>query len=369
MGTNVSGDNIRCCVLLDGRRSIVLLVAFMASLLLSSCAGLPGADPVLEAKKALERCDPFMGDYHGKWKLADESESGPLAAQVIVLAEGMYRVNLLAEFDTRRPPMLILEGRREGSVLRLTGRGGQNDAAQIEVQAAIGGGTFSGTLRGDVVGSFTMVRVVRLSSTLGAEPPADAIVLFNGKDFREWEPANKKPGTDSVRWKRVRGRAMEVKKDTGSIVTKREFTDFKLHLEFRTPFMPDKSGQARGNSGVYLQGRYEVQILDSYGLEGKDNECGGIYKVGPPLVNMCSPPMQWQTYDITFSAPRFDGAGAKTQDASATTVHNGVTIHDKIEIPKPTGGALDADIAKPGGILLQDHGNAVQFRNIWVVEL
>lgn len=369
MGPNVGRDDTLCGVLLAGRRIVVLLLAFIAPLLLSSCAGLPGGDPVIEAKKALERCDPFMGDYHGKWKLADESESGPLAAQVIVLAEGMYKVNLLAEFDTPKPPMLVLEGRREGSALRLAGRSEPNEAAQIEVQGVIKKDMFSGTLGGDVVGSFTMGRMVRLSSTLGAEPPANAIVLFDGKDFREWEPADKKSGAGSVRWKRVRGRVMEVRKDTGSIVTKRKFTDFKLHLEFRTPFMPDKTGQGRGNSGVYLQGRYEVQILDSYGLEGKDNECGGIYKVGAPLVNMCSPPMQWQTYDITFSAPRFDSAGRKTKGASATIVHNGVTIHNEIEIPKSTGGGLDVNIAEPGGILLQDHGNAVQFRNIWLVEL
>jgi hypothetical protein len=120
---------------------------------------------------------------------------------------------------------------------------------------------------------------------------------------------------------------------------------------------------------VYLQGRYEVQVLDSYGLEGKDNECGGIYKVGAPIVNMCAPPMQWQTYDITFYAPRFDNAGKKTKDAYVTVVHNGVTIHDEKIIPKLTGGALDGNVAEPGGIYLQDHSNPVQFRNIWLVEL
>ena len=106
---------------------------------------------------------------------------------------------------------------------------------------------------------------------------------------------------------------MEVIRDTGSIVTKKKFSDFKLHLEFRTPFMPEKHGQARGNSGVYLQGRYEVQVLDSYGLEGLDNECGGIYKVGRPLVNMCAPPLQWQTYDITFRAPRTGGTSSESK--------------------------------------------------------
>jgi hypothetical protein len=104
-------------------------------------------------------------------------------------------------------------------------------------------------------------------------------------------------------------------------------------------------------------------VLDSYGLEGLDNECGGIYKVGKPLVNMCAPPMQWQTYDITFHAP--NGG----EPARATVVHNGVTIHDDLPLPGPTGGALDRNVNEPGGIYLQDHGNRMQFRNIWLVEL
>jgi len=183
----------------------------------------------------------------------------------------------------------------------------------------------------------------------------------------KWLNAND-PDDKKVKWRIVDG-AMEVKAGTGSIVTKRKFKDFKLHIEFRTPFMPDARGQGRGNSGVYLQGRYEVQVLDSYGLEGKDNECGGIYKVGAPLVNMCLPPGQWQTYDMTFRAPRFNAAGEKTGNAVVTVKHNGVTIHDERPIPGPTGGALDNNAAEPGGIYLQDHGNPVQFRNVWVVEL
>ncbi|MCK5557939.1 MAG: DUF1080 domain-containing protein, partial [Candidatus Hydrogenedentes bacterium] len=129
-------------------------------------------------------------------------------------------------------------------------------------------------------------------------------------------------------------------------------------------------GQGRGNSGVYLQGRYEVQILDSYGLESKDNECGGIYKVGAPIVNMCAPPMQWQTYDITFHTPRFDSSGAKTRNARVTVVHNGVTIHEDLEIPGPTRGSRNKkETSEPGPILLQEHGNPVQYRNIWAVDL
>jgi hypothetical protein len=175
-------------------------------------------------------------------------------------------------------------------------------------------------------------------------------------------------GTKGVHWKLVDG-AMEVRPGAGSIVTKKKFKDFKLHLEFRTPFMPESRGQGRGNSGVYLQERYEVQILDSYGLEGQDNECGGVYKVGASRVNMCAPPMQWQSYDITFRAPRFDAAGNKVEDARLTVAHNGVTIHENLAIPRPTEASPNSNVTEPGGIYLQDHGNLVQYRNIWLVEL
>ena len=162
----------------------------------------------------------------------------------------------------------------------------------------------------------------------------------------------------------IKDGAMQV--NDGSIRTKRnDFTDFKLHIEFKTPFMPNARGQGRGNSGVYLQNRYEVQVLDSYGLEGMDNECGGIYQVGRPAVNMCAPPEQWQTYDIDFtSAKVVDG---RQKPAVLTVMHNGVKIHDGLRISGPTGGALDGNVLQPGGIYLQDHGNPVQFRNIWLL--
>jgi len=187
-----------------------------------------------------------------------------------------------------------------------------------------------------------------------------------GQAAWKWLNANE-PEDNTVKWRIVDG-AMEIKPGSGSIATKRKFKDFKLHVEFRTPFMPEARGQGRGNSGVYLQNRYEIQVLDSYGLKGADNECGGIYKVGVPMVNMCLPPMQWQTYDITFQAPRFGRSGNQETDAVVTVVHNGVTIHDQRKLPGPTGGALDNNISEPGGIYLQDHGNPVQFRNIWLVE-
>jgi len=347
--------------------------------------------PTAAATKAAETVDPFMGDWQGQWELDDGSDSGPLAAQVIALGKGQYQARLLKSFDARVDPYIVLAGRQEDSKVRLSGHSKlRNDAVDLDAQAVCGTGfqpvkhgqdgratgdkltgTFKGRQEGDgqeYPGKFSLSKTVRLSPTLGAKPPRGAVVLFDGKNFDQWKPATAKPGQDSVQWKLVGG-AMEVAPGAGSIITKKEFTDLNLHLEFRTPFMPEARGQGRGNSGVYLQGRYEVQVLDSYGLEGLDNECGGIYRVAAPLVNMCAPPMQWQTYDITFRALRFDQAGNKKSDPCLTVIHNGVKIHDQVNVPGSTTAAPGGDAAKPGGIYLQDHGNTVQFRNIWLVEL
>ena len=363
MVQEVIKENKEYRFLANGCKIIICVLAFALSVLLSSCAGPMAVDPVFEARTAIESADAAMGDWEGSWKLEDESDSGPVVTQVIALGKGKYRAKVLEEFDTREEPIAELDGERDGSVVRFAGpgRAGYNE---FQIEAGIKDGRFSGSFEGDAVGSFVMERAIRVSPTLGAEPPAGAIVLFYGKNFKQWKHTNKKPGEDSVQWNLLKGGAMEVVKGTGSIVTKKKFADFKLHVEFRTPFMPDARGQARGNSGVYMQERYEVQVLDSYALEGKDNECGGIYKIGAPMVNMCAPPTQWQTYDITFYAP-----GAEKTNARMTVVHNGVTIHDNISLPKPTGGALDSDVTKTGGIYLQDHGNPVQYRNIWLIEL
>jgi hypothetical protein len=132
--------------------------------------------------------------------------------------------------------------------------------------------------------------------------------------------------------------------------------------------MPAAVGQARGNSGCYLQGRYEVQVLDSFGLEGKNNECGGIYTVRAPDVNMCYPPLAWQTYDIDFTAARYDAAGKKTHDALLTVRHNGEVVQKGVRVPQPTRAAPLKESPEPGPVYLQDHGNPVVYRNIWLVE-
>ena len=244
-----------------------------------------------QAKKAMESADPFMGDWQGDFKYDDGSDSGSLVAQVIALGKEGYRANFHLEFDYEWPPLFVLDGQLEDATVRFTGQP-EIEGSALDVQSTIKDGKFTGKFKGrspegqDMSGTFAMEKTIRLSSTLGKKPPADAVVLFDGKKEslnNKWEISGKKQDAGDVQWL-LKRRAMEVKPRTGSIITKEEFGDVKLHLEFRTPFMPDARGQGRGNSGVYLQGRYEVQILDSYGLEGMDNECSGIYKVGKPLV-------------------------------------------------------------------------------------
>jgi hypothetical protein len=153
----------------------------------------------------------------------------------------------------------------------------------------------------------------------------------------------------------------------GEIMTRGRFGDFLLHVEFNVPYMPDKTGQGRGNSGVYLQGMYELQVLDSYGLKPQDNDCGAIYKQVIPRVNACKPPLQWQTYDIAFRSARIkDG---KVQKARLSVHQNGIRIINDREISPTPGGLGGLKEGDKGPILLQDHGNAVQYRNIWILPL
>jgi hypothetical protein len=196
----------------------------------------------------------------------------------------------------------------------------------------------------------------------------DAIVLFDGSNLDEFVAAidGGEPG-----WRIVDG-ALEVVPGSGSIETKRQFSAFTMHLEFMIPESPDEAkGQWRGNSGVYIQRRYEVQILDSFGVESGPQDCGAIYKAKIPDRNVCEAPGQWQTYDITFQPPTWDTTGdtpVKTHNARITVVHNGVMIHDDFSIPNKTG-AGEPEGPAPGPILLQDHGAAVRFRNITITPI
>ncbi len=198
-----------------------------------------------------------------------------------------------------------------------------------------------------------------------ALPPARALALFNGKDVSNWTTRTGGPAG----W-RVEGGVLHVVPKTGDIMTREKLSDFFLHLEFRCPDMPQAKGQAKGNSGVFLQGRYEIQVLDSYGIAipGK-GDCGAIYNQFAPLVNACKPATAWQSYDAIFRAPRCDAAGKVVEQARLTVLHNGRVIHNNLQLPGVTGGPIDEQVDQPGPLLLQDHGNLVAYRNIWAVPL
>ncbi len=196
--------------------------------------------------------------------------------------------------------------------------------------------------------------------TLGAKPPEGATVLFDGKSLDGWVSRDGKP----TAWTLKDG-AFVVAPGKGDAVTSKNFGDFTMHLEFRTPFMPDAQGQARGNSGVYLGGIHEVQVLDSYGLKSQSNDCGGIYQQVVPRVNACKKPMEWQTYDITFKKATLKD-GKVVEQARVSVLHNGVNIIDNAAI-NPTPGGIGMEPGIDGPLLLQDHGNLVEYRNIWVV--
>lgn len=198
-------------------------------------------------------------------------------------------------------------------------------------------------------------------------PPKDAIVLFDGKDLSNWTNLKGEPAG----WKVSEEGYFEVVPGKGDIMTKDRFgPDFKLHAEFWLPLMADKTGQARANSGIYLQGRYEIQVLDSYMNETyPDGVCGALYKIIAPTKNANKPPEQWQTYDITLHAPRVDDAGKVVAKGHLTVVQNGETIIDNGEFDRTTAGALDEKIGADGPIRLQDHGCKVRYRNLWLQKL
>ncbi|MCK4791841.1 MAG: DUF1080 domain-containing protein, partial [Desulfobacteraceae bacterium] len=200
------------------------------------------------------------------------------------------------------------------------------------------------------------------------QPPSDAIILFDGNDLSQW-----RSGKGEAKWKVEKEDGyMEVNK-TGSIRTKKSFGNCQLHIEWATPKIVKGRGQGRGNSGVFFMGIYELQILDSYNNRTyADGQAASIYSQYPPLVNACRGPGQWQSYDVSFVRPIFDGTGKCIRPARITVLHNGVVVHNNVEIKGRTEHKKKAKYrphSDKGPISLQDHGNPMQFRNIWIREL
>lgn len=286
----------------------------------------------------------LQGEYKGT-VTTDEGEKA-FAAQVIALGGDNFTVvgyhgGLPGDGWKRGDKLVTLQGKLvDGKVQGVTEAG----------NFSITDGTISVTAEGKTIG--TLTRAERKSPTLGVKPPVDAVVLFDGSSAEAFENGEL-----------VEGNLL----GATNCFTKEKLGDHHLHIEFRTPFMPSARGQGRGNSGVYIQGRYEMQVLDSFGLDGKNNECGGIYSISEPIVNMCLPPLSWQTYDMDFTAARYADDGKKTKNARATIKHNGVVIHDDLELTHGTPG-YHAEGPEPDSLFLQNHGNPVAFRNIWVVK-
>ena len=327
-------------------RAVGLLLSAV-SLLVFVCPAVAG-----EAKQAFtdpEKAGPdfaVQGEYAGTVRI-DQGEL-KYGVQVIALGDGKFRgvgyAGGLPGAGWDGSEKRIAEGETTGGVVTFK-------IEDAEATATIKDGVIAG-MDGDGNPVARFEKVERKSPTLGAKPPEGAVVLFDGTS-----PDNFRGGRMTED-----GLLME------GVTSKQLFGSFTIHLEFRTPFQPYARGQGRGNSGFYAQGRHEVQILDSFGLEGEWNECGGLYKVAKPKVNMCFPPLSWQTYDVDFTAAEFEG-GKKVNSARMTVKHNGVMIHENVEIPHTTVGArVREETPEPGPVYLQDHGNPVRFRNIWVVK-
>lgn len=193
----------------------------------------------------------------------------------------------------------------------------------------------------------------------------EKVYLFDGTDLSGWKS---RWSGNTPDWKVGDGIATVGHED---IVSDYQFSDAHIHVEFRIPDMPDCTGQAKGNSGVYVHGCYEIQVLDSYGIENPHNDdCSGIYSIQAPLCNACLPAEEWQTYDIIFRAPRFNQYGEIAEDGRITLLQNGIVVHNNFILPSVTPGGITENrrVAK-GPLMLQDHGNAVSFRNVWVMPL
>jgi hypothetical protein len=323
----------------------------LAVVLFAVVAGVSDAQPAYK-RFFPDEADPFMGDYEGRW--SEQIDVDPeIHALVFPLGQDTYQIRIVAKRFLRATPKAIIEAKAEDGKIEFDEQGhrGVIQDGKIVGGQAVGDATFE------------MTRVVHESPTLGKEPPEGAIVLFDGSNLEAWDGTAHWEIVDGILMVTPMGKYLE---------SKQTFKDVELHVEFRTPLMERSRGQQRGNSGVFVQDVYEVQVLDSYGLEGYYDECGALYKLSAPRVNACAPPLQWQTYDIEYTAAKYNANGELEANGRMTVYHNGVLIQDDVELKWRTDwkeqDRLKPPPTEPGPIKLQGHNNYVQFRNIWVVD-
>lgn len=318
------------------------IVSVGVVLLFAGMSGLNAKD----ASKAYSDPAKVDADYAVQGEYEGQLDDDKLGVQVIALGDGKFEAvackgGLPGQGWNKEKPRERIQSERVDGKIKFTGSEGH-------VGILSDGKITVTSPEGKEVA--VLKKLNRKSPTLGKKAPEGAVVVFDGSSTDGWKEGK-----------------MEGKLLTQGALSKETFGDHSIHIEFRLPYMPKARGQGRGNSGLYVQGRYETQMLDSFGLTGKDNECGGLYKASVPSENMCFPPLTWQTYDIDFKAAKFDG-DKKVKKASITVKHNGVVIHQDVELNGPTPGSRLKDEKGPGPIYLQNHGNPVRYRNIWVVK-
>jgi hypothetical protein len=337
---------------------------------------LPLLCSLLSCSSHAEELPALMGDWQGQYTNPPEKSyqagNPSLAARVIGVKDGEFIVQLFPEFDKRAQYHLEKQVKPSGNTIEVT-----EGQWMLKIEGDKMTGHQKVRRKGkEIEIEFELKKVERLSPTMGRKPPEGAEVLFGQgvKNLDAWHHGKDKPAT----WKILDDGVVEIfsrrsgNKKGGDLMTKKHYTDCEIHLEFRLPYEPNNSGQGRSNSGLFVQGSYEVQILDSYGLGGMWDECGALYRVSPPKLNMCAPPGQWQTYDIIFRAAQYDGD--KVVEYPVCTVqHNGKLIHNQ-QILKEVTQYFETNRKKPplkeaGPIRLQDHGHPIQFRNFWIKEL
>ena len=287
----------------------------------------------------------LVGEFSGE--LTEGEAKRAVSLQVTSLGDGQFRGNWyggslpgIVEGGSMADPAVV-RGARGGTTVVLAG---QDRAVFVSPESCVVVSPTAG-----VVGELARVR--RTSTTLGAAPPEGAVVLFDGSSTDQFTKAE---ATEAG----ILRQGAEINY---------LLTDFDLHAEFRIPFMPDAREQARGNSGLYLQGRYECQVLDSFGLDRVFNGLGAIYRTRKPAINMALPPLVWQTYDVRFTAARFNVDGSKRRPAHLTSYVNGVLVQDDVAIETKTGHGKDEG-AEPLPTRLQDHKDPVRYRNVWVID-